>query len=118
GAARPVRARRASCPQPARWGDRGAGRGGADRQRRLTIERAADLAARPGGRGGRRLPGLRRNPESQELLEPRDRGRLVAVQEGGHPDGLGSGAVLAQVVDEDAAGGGSPQAPGGEEIDL
>ena len=59
------------------------------------------------------------DPEAQQLLEPRDRGRGVAVEDRGHPHGLGAGAVLAQVVDEHAARPGStPSRCGREQVDL
>ena len=56
--------------------------------------------------------------DAEELLELRDRLGGVAVEDRGHPDRLGSGAVLAQVVDEDRGLGLDLEPLAGEQVDL
>ena len=65
----------------------------------------------------RRLDGEASSTPEQSL-EPRDRLGAVAVEDRGHPDRLGAGAVLAQVVDEDRGGGLDREPLAGEQVDL
>ena len=77
----------------------------------------ADVELTPGPRRG--LPLISAARCDPEQLPQRGDGRgAVAVQDAAHPDRLGAGDVLAQVVDEDAVRGRHAEALGAELVDL